>query len=150
MAVWHHRLNGFEFEQTPGEAEGQGSLVYCSPCGCKESDTTERLNNKATWTLLRSLRCHFHCSRHQTRWRLGGSHSSDWHYCAPPEEEVNLRKQTWRRVLPLKSSALDSAKHLIWCHLWPSWTGMRQRLVWSCPSSPYLNRVLKQPKQEIS
>ena len=26
--------------------EGQGSLVCCSPWGCKESDTTERLNNK--------------------------------------------------------------------------------------------------------
>ena len=143
MAGWHHRLNGLEFEQTPGDVEGQGSLVYCSPWGCKESDTTERLNNKAMWTLLRSLRCHVHCSRHQTQWRLGGSHSSDWLYCAPPEEELNLRKQTWRRVLPLKSSALDSAKHLIRCHLWPSWTRMWQRLVWSHPSLSYLNRVLK-------
>ena len=44
MAGWHHRLNGLEFEQTPGDVEGQGSLVYCSPWGCKESDTTERLN----------------------------------------------------------------------------------------------------------
>ena len=25
--------------------EGQGSLACCSPWGCKESDTTERLNN---------------------------------------------------------------------------------------------------------
>ena len=24
---WHHRLNGLEFEQTPGDSEGQGSLV---------------------------------------------------------------------------------------------------------------------------
>ena len=22
---WHHRLNGHEFEQTPGDSEGQGS-----------------------------------------------------------------------------------------------------------------------------
>ena len=29
-----------EFEQTPGDNEGQGSLVCCSPWGCKESDTT--------------------------------------------------------------------------------------------------------------
>ena len=28
---WHHRLKGHEFEQTPGESEGQGSLVGCSP-----------------------------------------------------------------------------------------------------------------------
>ena len=45
MAGWHHRLEGHEFEQAPGDSEGQGSLACCSPCGCKESDTTERLNN---------------------------------------------------------------------------------------------------------
>ena len=45
MVEWHHRLNGREFEQAPENAEGQGSLVCCSPCGCKESDTTEQLNN---------------------------------------------------------------------------------------------------------
>ena len=42
----HHRLNGLEFEQAPGDGEGQGSLACCSPWGCKKSDTTERLNNK--------------------------------------------------------------------------------------------------------
>ena len=26
------------------DREGQGSLAFCSPWGCKESDTTERLN----------------------------------------------------------------------------------------------------------
>ena len=40
MVGWHHRLNGHEFEQTLGDSEGQGSLVYCSPWGRKESDTT--------------------------------------------------------------------------------------------------------------
>ena len=34
------------FEQTPGDGEGQGSLVCCSPWGLKESDTTEQLDNK--------------------------------------------------------------------------------------------------------
>ena len=37
---WHHRLSGHEFEQTPGDGEGQGSLEYCSPWGRKESNTT--------------------------------------------------------------------------------------------------------------
>ena len=46
MVGWHHRLNGHEFEQTPRDDEGQGSLVCCSPWGRKESDMTERLNNK--------------------------------------------------------------------------------------------------------
>ena len=41
MVGWHHRLNGPEFEQAPGDGEGQGSLVCCSPWGRKESDTTE-------------------------------------------------------------------------------------------------------------
>ena len=41
--IW--ALNGHEFEQTPGDSEGQGSLVCCSPWGRKESDTTEWLNN---------------------------------------------------------------------------------------------------------
>ena len=27
MVGWHHRLNGREFEQTPGDGEGQGVLV---------------------------------------------------------------------------------------------------------------------------
>jgi len=31
MVGWHHRLNGRESEQTPGDSEGQGSLVCCSP-----------------------------------------------------------------------------------------------------------------------
>ena len=41
---WHHQLNGHEFEQVLGVGDGQGSLAWCSPCGHKESDTTERLN----------------------------------------------------------------------------------------------------------
>ena len=34
-----HWLNGHEFEQTPGDSEGQRSLACCSPWGGKESDT---------------------------------------------------------------------------------------------------------------
>ena len=44
MVGWHHRLNGHEFKQTPGDSEGQGSLACHSPWGCKESDMTEQLN----------------------------------------------------------------------------------------------------------
>ena len=46
LVGWHHRLNGHDFEQAPGVGEGQGNLTCCSPWGCKESDTAERLNNK--------------------------------------------------------------------------------------------------------
>ena len=44
MVVWHHRLNGHEFELTPGVGDGQGCLSCCSPGGCLELDTTEQLN----------------------------------------------------------------------------------------------------------
>ena len=42
MFAWHHRLSGHEFEQSPGDGEGQGCLACCSPWGCKESDMTEQ------------------------------------------------------------------------------------------------------------
>ena len=37
------RLSGQEFEQTPGDGDGQGSLESCSPWGRKELDMTEQL-----------------------------------------------------------------------------------------------------------
>ena len=49
MVKRHYQLNGHEFEQIPGDSEGQGSLAAvlqcCSPWGHKEQDTTEQLNN---------------------------------------------------------------------------------------------------------
>ena len=45
MAGWHQQFNGHEFEQAPGDGEGQGSLAHCSPWGRKELDTTEWPNN---------------------------------------------------------------------------------------------------------
>ena len=46
MTGWHHRLDGPEFEWTPGVGDGQGGLACCNSWGRKESDTTEQLN----WT----------------------------------------------------------------------------------------------------
>ena len=45
MVRWYHQLNGHDFEQTLGNSEGQGTLVYFSQWGPKESDMTEQLNN---------------------------------------------------------------------------------------------------------
>ena len=39
MAGWHHRLNGHEFEWTPGVDDGQRGLACCDSWGRKESDT---------------------------------------------------------------------------------------------------------------
>ena len=48
MVVWHHWLNGHEFEWTLGVGDGQGGLACCSPWSRKQSDMTEQLN----WTEL--------------------------------------------------------------------------------------------------
>ena len=49
MVGWHHQLNGHEFEQAPGDSEGQGSLGCCSPWGRRELGTTELLNNNVEY-----------------------------------------------------------------------------------------------------
>ena len=48
MTGWHHRLDGLEFEWTPGDGNGQGGLACCDSWGRKESDTAEWLD----WTEL--------------------------------------------------------------------------------------------------
>ena len=45
MVGWYHRLNGHQFEQAPGDGEGQRNLVCCSPWGHKDLDTTEQLTH---------------------------------------------------------------------------------------------------------
>ena len=44
MVGWHHQLNGYEFEQALGVADGQGRLACYHPWGLKELDMTEWLN----------------------------------------------------------------------------------------------------------
>ena len=45
MVEWHHWHNGHEFEQTPGDSEGWGSLGCCSSWGLRELDMIWWLNN---------------------------------------------------------------------------------------------------------
>ena len=59
MVGWHHRLNGFEFDQTPRDGEGQGRLVCCSPWGRTDLDMTEQLKNNSL-----SLYTHTHTHTH--------------------------------------------------------------------------------------
>ena len=53
IVVWHHRLDGHEFEQALGVGDRQRSLACYSTWGCKESDTTEWLN----WTRTQIYFC---------------------------------------------------------------------------------------------
>ena len=55
MIGWHHQLNGYDFEQTLGDSEGEGSLACCSPWGPKELDMTELLNNNRIIPFVRNL-----------------------------------------------------------------------------------------------
>ena len=61
MVGWHHRLNGHESEQTPGDSEGQGSLVCPHALvhgGRKESERTEQQQIKsAALPLPETLNC---------------------------------------------------------------------------------------------
>ena len=51
----HHRLNGHESGQTPGDSEGQGCLACYSPWGHKEMDTTEWLNNNSSREIISAV-----------------------------------------------------------------------------------------------
>ena len=69
MVVWHHWLDGREFEQIPRDGEGQASLACCGPWGYKKSDWAERLNsNKIIIIVTNGLECLLlarHCSFNQ-------------------------------------------------------------------------------------
>ena len=78
MVGWHHWLNGHEFEQTPGDGEGQGSLACCSPWGHKELDMTEQLNNSNWFSTIDSGSSAPHCQHkpHQSPCKASS--------CSPP------------------------------------------------------------------
>ena len=56
MVKQHDQHDGHESEQTPGDSEGQGSLVCCSPWVHKESDKTMTENNNKD-NFIKSVFC---------------------------------------------------------------------------------------------
>ena len=72
MDGWHHRLDGHEFERTPGVGDGQGGLACCDSWGRKETDTTERLN-RTELNILEFIHC--------TTDRLYGYYGQCCHEC---------------------------------------------------------------------
>ena len=69
--------NGHEFEQAPGDGEGQRSLACCSPPDWKEMDPTEQLNNNMSTKIFVYLRkwwlLVFDLPIREPRWRFGAS-----------------------------------------------------------------------------
>ena len=59
MVGWHHRFNGHELGQTPGDGEGQRSLVCCSPWCQEELDMTQQLNSNKNSYQLSKWPCPF-------------------------------------------------------------------------------------------
>ena len=128
----HHWFSGHELQQTLGDDEGQGSMVCCSPWGCKESDTNERLNNsKSTenctspyslWTALMSkLKCstgiavHFHLFFFG--WRIVPVH------CLPMilakvsnEQRKEVKRQDWKGKRGARSQSLGQTCTVGYCH----------------------------------
>ena len=96
MVGWHHRLNGHEFEQAPRVGDGQGGLVYYSPWGRKELDTTE-LNcpnhSQGERRMSTSLHQGYVTGLHLTPWSRGrGTRVTMWALMKEPRE--TLRFQT--------------------------------------------------------
>ena len=106
MVGWHHRLDGYEFEQAPGIDEGQGSLVCCSPH--KEWGLNEQLNwtdfwlkisTVSSWTncLHRDLSLYlFTIQLHMTfslTWNLPGSSPSGFSEFEVGTASARVRKQ---------------------------------------------------------
>ena len=93
MVGWHHWLNGQEFEQTPGNSEGQGSPACCSPWVAKGrtwlSDwTTTKRTQKQGHTHIHWLNVHSH--------RLTLTETQSYRWCAytqPIHRHVDTLKQ---------------------------------------------------------
>ena len=80
MVGLHHWLDGHEFEQAPGVGDGQGGLVWGSPWGRKESNTTERLDwTEPIWLILGHPALQEHSlhtfQKGNQHWRINTNHT---------------------------------------------------------------------------
>ena len=62
MVIWHHKLNGHEFEQAPGDGEGQGGLDMLQSMGSQRAEHdwvtehhTQCLNNSTKPLYFQSI-----------------------------------------------------------------------------------------------
>ena len=113
MVGWHHKLNAHEFQQTPGNSEGQGSLASCSPWESqrvRQDWVTER-----QYTIGETVNC---CSRY------GNSMEAS--------QKTNNRIP-YDPVILLLDIYLKKTKTLIWkdtCTPTITWSLFRKTNVW--------------------
>ena len=122
MAGWHHRLDGHEFGWTPGDGDGQGGLECCNSRGCKESDTTERLNWTGEYNITMWLR---QCISARLETRFIGTRidlDSSWSLIQTP-----LAESAWMRTL---------------CYNSVLWVQYEWAPNWSTQDSPFMFRML--------
>ena len=80
MIGWRHQLNGHEFEQTPGDSEGKGSLECCNPWGSQVDghDLVTEPQKKCQRTLPMHISlctyAHSHVVESKEKENLEGSH----------------------------------------------------------------------------
>ena len=95
MVGWHHWLNEHELQQTLGDDEGQGTVVCCSPWGCKESDTTEQ------WRIML-----VHCLP-----MIMAKVSNE------QRKEKEMKRQDWKGKRRARGQLLDQTFSSVgWCH----------------------------------
>ena len=95
------QFNGREFEQTPGDNEGQGSVVCCSPWGHKESDTTEQWNNNNhTYTFIFLCACIFKLEHIHTKISASRTKYIKW-----PGRAKSLLRRLWVGQKTLKRNS---------------------------------------------
>ena len=104
MLRWHHWLDGHEFEQVLGVGDGQGSLVCCSPWGCKELDMTEWLN----WTELNSPGCWLQASVPLHRDRSTGLCECPHNMAAGYQTGWSCRESKEETTVPCVTSSRES------------------------------------------
>ena len=118
MAGWHHRLDGHEFEWTPGVGDGKGGLACCNSWGYQESDTTEWLN----WTELNEKRTYRQVIKRMKEqvWASKLLYKEDWNKnvyprCPHHDPEGNSEGR-WRKKM-LRAS-LPKHRILVTVYLW--------------------------------
>ena len=116
MVGWHHWLNGQEFEQTPGNSEGQGSPACCSPWVAKGqtwlSDwTTTKRTQKQGHTHIHWLNVHSH--------RLTLTETQSYRWCAytqPIHRHVDTLKQKSDYIVTLTQTYSHSPSTQTFTH----------------------------------